>query len=81
MIPPVTLPVVHAKELGAVALRAIFGLRPLQSVCAFDVDMEGMGLTVIVTGVDAPTQEPVVVVGITLYITLPAVALLRFVST
>ena len=45
---PVIVPIVHAKLLGALAVRAIDGLVPLQVAAVFAVVTFGVGLTVTV---------------------------------
>jgi len=81
VIPPVIVPIVHAKLLGALAVNAIAGLDPLQVLAVAALVTAGIGLTVTVIVKADPAQEPVVEVGVTRYTTLPATALLGLVST
>jgi hypothetical protein len=67
VIPPVIVPIVHEKELGALAVKLRFGPVPLQIVAAVVEVMTGAGLTVTVMVNGLPTQEPVVDVGVTIY--------------
>lgn len=80
VIPPVIVPIVQLNVLGADAVRLIFGPDPLQvtAVAAFVTTGLGFTVTVIVKGL--PAQEPVVEVGVTIYWTVPAVALLGLVN-
>jgi uncharacterized protein Usg len=77
---PVTLPIVQVKVLGALAVSAMFGLVPLQIAFVAGFVTAGVGLTVTVIVYGVPTHPPVVEVGVTIYCTLPAVALLGFVN-
>jgi hypothetical protein len=70
---------VQVKLLGAVAVRAIFGPVPLQIFTVAALVTDGFGLTVTVI-VKHSVHVPVVEVGVTIYSTVPAVALLGFVS-
>jgi hypothetical protein len=82
VIPPVTVPTVHANVLAVLAVSEMFGLVALQ-ICTEDgLVTAGVGftVTVIVNGVPA-TQFPVVEVGVTIYCTDPAVELLGLVNT
>jgi hypothetical protein len=81
VIPPVIVPIVHAKLLGALAVSAIAGLVPLQVLAVAAFVTAGFGLTVTVIVKGEPTHDPVVEVGVTIYSTLPAAALLGLVST
>jgi hypothetical protein len=45
---PVIVPIVHANELGAVAVRLIFGPVPLQVLAVDPLEINGVGLTVTV---------------------------------
>ena len=49
-IPPVIVPIVHAKPQGAEAVSAIFGLAPLQVLAVGALLTVGVGLTVTVIG-------------------------------
>jgi hypothetical protein len=80
VIPPTMVPIVHVKVLGALAVRAIAGLVPLQVLAVAAFVTAGVGLTVTVMVKADPTHDPVVEVGVTRYCTLPAVALLGLVS-
>jgi hypothetical protein len=81
VIPPEIVPIVHVKVLGALAVRLMFGLVALQIATAAALVTAGVGFTVTVIVYGAPTQPPVVDVGVTIYCTDPAVALLGLVST
>jgi hypothetical protein len=70
---------VQVKLLGAVAVRAILGPVPLQIFAVAALVTDGFGLTVTVIVKAAPVHVPVVE-GVTIYSTVPAVALLGFVS-
>ena len=48
VIPPVIVPIVHAKLLGAEAVKLIFGPVPLQVEAVLAVVTAGLGLTVTV---------------------------------
>jgi len=80
VIPPVIVPTVHAKLLGALAVNAIFGPVPLQVLAVLAVVTTGVGLTVTTILYGLPIHDPVVEVGVTRYSTVPAVALLGLVS-
>jgi hypothetical protein len=58
---------VHVKVLGALAVRAIAGLDPLQILAVAALVTAGLGLTVTVMVKAEPTHEPVVDVGVTRY--------------
>jgi galactitol-specific phosphotransferase system IIC component len=75
VILPLIEPIVHVNVLGALAVRAIFGLVLLQIETAAGFVTSGLGLTVTVIVNGAPVQLPVVDVGVTIYSTDPAVAL------
>jgi ABC-type proline/glycine betaine transport system permease subunit len=79
-IPPVIVPTVHAKLLGALAVSAILVPVLLHIAFVAAVVTAGVGLTVTVIVYGDPTQPPVVDVGVTMYCTLPAVALLGLLS-
>jgi len=81
VIPPVIVPIVHAKLLGALAVRAIFGPVPLQVLAVAALVTAGIGLTVTVIVKADPAHDPAIDVGVTRYCTLPATALLGLVST
>jgi hypothetical protein len=80
VIPPGLVPIVQAKLPGALDVKVILGLVPLQVLAVLAFVTAGFGFTVTVIGYTAPTQFPVVAVGVTLYTILPAVALLGLVS-
>jgi hypothetical protein len=77
---PVTVPIVHANVLGALAVSAMFGLVPLQIAFVAAFVTAGVGLTVTVMLYGAPAQVPVVDVGVIMYCTVPGTALLGFVN-
>jgi hypothetical protein len=76
-----TVPSVHVKLLGALAVNDMFGLVPLQVAAVLAVVTSGVGLTVTVILYVGPVQVPVVDTGVIRYSTLPAVELLGFVRT
>jgi uncharacterized protein Usg len=80
VIPPVIAPIVQAKLLGALDVKVIFGPVPLQMLAVGELVTIGVGLTVTVIVYAAPAHEPVVEVGVTIYSTVPATALLGLVS-
>ena len=80
VIDPVLVPMVHAKVLGAEAVRLILGPVALQIAAAAALVIAGLGLTVTVILNGAPTQEPAVAVGVTAYTIEPVVALLGLAS-
>jgi hypothetical protein len=80
VIPPVIVPTVHAKVLGALEVSEMFGLVAVQTDNVAALVTAGLGFTVIVMVYGAPTQPPVVDVGVTRYWTVPAVELLGLVS-
>jgi hypothetical protein len=65
-MPPVIVPIIHVKLLGADAVKLIFGLKPLQIVAIAGVVTTGTGLTVTVIVKGVPGHEPVVEVGVTI---------------
>jgi hypothetical protein len=78
--PPVMVPIVHVKLLGAEAVREILGLVPLHITAVAAVVTTGVGCTVTVMVNGGPTHEPVTEVGVTTYATDPAEVLPGFVS-
>ena len=81
-IAPVLVPSVQAKELAALDVKANAGLVALQILVVKGLFViTGFGLTVTVMVEAVPTQPPVVDVGVTIYFTEPAVALLGLVNT
>jgi hypothetical protein len=80
VILPVIVPIVHEKVLGAVAVKAIFVLIPLQTETAAIGVISGIGFTVTVIVCGLPTQDPAMEVGVTMYSTVPTVELLGLVS-
>ena len=81
VILPVIVPMVHAKLLAEVAVRVIFGLIPLQVIAVAPLVTSGSGLTVTVIVKGEPAHVPAVELGVTIYSTIPAVALLGLVNT
>jgi hypothetical protein len=77
---PVTVPIVHEKLLGAVAVKPTLGAVPLQILAVFGVVTSGTGYTVTVIIEDPPAHVPDVPVGVTIYSTVPATALLGLVN-
>jgi hypothetical protein len=63
-MPPVIVPIIQVKLLGADAVKLIFGLTPLQIVVVFGVVTTGPGLTVTVIVKGVPWHEPVLEVGV-----------------
>ena len=80
VIPPVIVPMVHAKLLATLAVNEIFGLVPLQVLAVAEFVIAGLGLTFTVMVKAVPAHAPVVEVGVTKYSTVPAVVLLGSVS-
>lgn len=80
LIRPMLVPIVQLKLLAALAVSAIFGLVPLQTVALVALVRAGAGFTVTVIVEAAPTQEPEVDVGVTKYCTEPAAELLGLLS-
>jgi len=76
LILPLLVPKVQLKLLAALAVSAMFGLVPLQTVAVVALVTAGIGFTVTVIVEAAPAQEPDVDVGVTKYCTEPDVALL-----
>jgi hypothetical protein len=66
-MPPVIVPIVQAKVLGAVAAKVMFGPVALQIAAVAAFETAGVGLTVTVIVYGAPTQLPVTAVGVTMY--------------
>jgi hypothetical protein len=77
---PLIVPIVHVNVDGALEVSVMFGLVALQISDVAGLVIAGFGLTVTVIVNGAPAQLPVVEVGVTIYWTLPAVALLGLVS-
>ena len=67
------VPIVQAKLLETLAVKAILGLVPLHVVAVVLLVIDGAGFMVTVIVVGFPTQLPVVEVGVTIYCTLPFV--------
>lgn len=80
VILPVIVPIVHAKELGALAVKLIFGPLPLHVIAVDALVTAGVGLTVTVIVYAEPVHPPAVEVGVTIYCTVPAVELLGLVN-
>jgi hypothetical protein len=80
VMPPLMLPIVHAKADGALDVSAMFGLVPLHIATAAGFVTTGVGFTVTVIVNGAPGQPPAIEVGVTMYWTVPAVVLLGFVK-
>ena len=76
---PVIVPIVQVNVLGAVEVSAILVAVPLQIAAVLAVVTTGVGLTVTVMVYGVPGQAvDAVEVGVTIYCTVPAVALLGF---
>jgi hypothetical protein len=67
VIPPLIVPIVHAKLLGALAVSAMFGLVALQVAAVAGFVTTGVGFTVTVMVYGVPAQPPTVLVGVTMY--------------
>lgn len=80
VIPPVIVPTVQEKVLGALDVRAIFGLVPLHMVAALIAVTTVAGETVTVIEYGVPTHKPVTDVGVTIYSTEPDNVLLGLVK-
>jgi hypothetical protein len=81
VIPPVIVPTVQLKLLGAVAVRVMLVDVALQIALVLAVVTTGVGFTVTVIVYGDPEHPGVAVdVGVTIYCTVPAVALLGLVS-
>lgn len=81
VMPPVMVPTVQVKVLGAEAVSAMFGLVALQMVEVFAVVTTGVGYTVTVMVYAGPAQLPVTDVGVTIYCKVPADELLGLFNT
>ena len=81
VIPPVIVPIVQLKLLAALAVKLIPGPVPLHIKYDDALVTAGFGFTVTVIVNAAPGQLPVVATGVTIYSTVPAVALPGFVNT
>lgn len=77
---PEMVPIVQLNVLGAVAVRGMFGLAPLQMTAVVADVSAGVGFTVTVIVKAGPGHVPTVEVGVTRYSTDPATALLGLVS-
>jgi hypothetical protein len=64
VIPPVIVPIVHAKVAGALEVSAMLGLVALQIEAVAEFVTTGIGFTVKVTVNGAPAQPPVLEVGV-----------------
>ena len=67
VIPPVIVPIVHAKVLGAEAVNAMAGLVPLQVLAVGKVVTVGVGLTETLIVYVGPVHNPATEVGVTMY--------------
>ena len=81
VILPVIVPIVQVKVLEALDVRDMLGLVPVHILTAAGFVTTGLGFTVTVIVYGVPAHEPVVDVGVIMYWTVPAVALLGLVST
>jgi hypothetical protein len=79
VMPPVMFPIVQLKVEGALEVSVMFGLVALQIVAAGALVTAGVGFTVTVIVKGAPGHPPAMEVGVTIYSTVPAVALLGLV--
>jgi uncharacterized protein (DUF697 family) len=66
VMPPVIVPIVHAKLLGVLAVKVVLKLVPLQMLAVGGLVTAGDGFTVTVIVYEEPTHEPVVDVGVTI---------------
>jgi hypothetical protein len=81
VILPVIVPTVQVNELAALAVNAMLVVLPLQIVAVLAVVTTGFGFTVTVIVYEGPGHAGLAVdVGITIYWTVPAVALEGLVS-
>jgi len=80
VMPPVIVPMVQLKVLAIEAVKLMPGLVPLQIVAVGEFVTTGLGLTVTMIENGVPAHEPVVAVGVTIYSTVPDVALLGLIS-
>jgi hypothetical protein len=80
VMPPVMVPTVQVNVAGALEVSVMFGLVALQIETVAGLVTAGLGFTVIVIVNGAPAHPPVVDVGVTIYCTVPAVALDGLVS-
>ena len=67
VMPPVIVPMVQAKLLGALDVKLIFEPVPLQELAVAGLVTIGVGFTVTVIVYAAPAHVPVVEVGVTIY--------------
>jgi hypothetical protein len=82
VILPVMAPIVHAKVDGVLEVSARLGLVLLQMASVAPLVTTGVGLTVtVIVNGEAGVQLPVVDDGVTMYSTVPAVALPGLVNT
>ena len=80
-MPPVFVPNVHVNVLGALAVKPINVFVPLQMLFVAAVVTTGRGFTVTVIVYAAPGHDPVVLVGVTIYSTVPAAVVLELLNT
>jgi hypothetical protein len=76
VMPPVSVPIVHAKVLGTLDVSEIFGLVLLQIATVGGLVTAGLGFTVTVIVYGAPGHTPVEELGVTMYWTVPALVVL-----
>jgi hypothetical protein len=81
VIPPEIVPIVQVKLLGELDVNVRFVFVPLHIKCEGGLVTTGVGFTVTTILYGAPAQFPVTDVGVTIYSTVPAFALLGLVST
>ena len=74
------VPIVQLNVPGVLEVKFKFVLVPLQILAVVGLVTAGVGFTVTVIVNGAPTHEPVMEVGVTIYSTVPAVVLPGFVS-
>ena len=67
VILPVIVPIVHAKLLGVLAVKLIFGPVPLHILAVAELVTDGIGFTVTVIVKADPAHKPAVDVGVTIY--------------
>jgi hypothetical protein len=67
VIPPVIVPTVQEKLLGALDVSAMLGLVPLHIATVAGLVTAGVGLTVMVIVEGAPGHDPVADVGVIIY--------------
>lgn len=78
---PVIVPIVQLNVLGVLDVRLMFVPTPLHLLTVAEFVTMGFGFTVTVIVNELPTHRPDTEVGVTIYCTVPADALLGLVRT